>query len=97
VAVLIAAMTAMSALGATLASLPRIAYPAYVAPTHALGHDPLHDQALAGGIMWVSGMIVVLPALLALASDALWAEERAQRRRERHTLPDATATVGSER
>ena len=92
VAVLIAAMTAMSALGATLASLSRVAYPAYVAPTLALGHDPLHDQALAGEIMWVAGMVVVLPALLALARDALLAEERAQRRREHH----ATATAAAE-
>jgi putative membrane protein len=97
VAVLIAAMTAMSALGATLASLSRVAYPAYVAPTLAFGHDPLHDQALAGGIMWVSGMVVVLPALLALAWDALWAEERVQRRREHHATATAAEVPGSGR
>jgi putative membrane protein len=95
--VLIAAMTAMSALGAVLASMSRVAYPAYVAPGLALGDDPLRDQALAGGIMWVSGMIVVLPALLVLAWDALWAEERAQRGRERHASKGAAGIVGSER
>ncbi len=83
VGVLIAAMAAMGALGAALAALPRLAYPAYAAPTIALGHDPLADQVLAGGIMWVGGMVVVLPALLALAWRALSAEERAQLARER--------------
>jgi putative membrane protein len=97
VAVLIAAMTAMSAFGATLASLSRVAYPAYIAPTLALDRDPLHDQALAGGIMWVSGMVAVLPVLLAVAWDALWAEERAQRRRERHLSPGSVEVVRSER
>jgi cytochrome c oxidase assembly factor CtaG len=97
VAVLIAAMTAMSALGATLTSISRVAYPAYVAPTVALGHDPLRDQALAGGIMWVSGMVAVLPALLVLAWNALWLEERTQRRRERHVALGAAGAVGSKR
>jgi cytochrome c oxidase assembly factor CtaG len=97
VAVLIAAMTAMSALGASLASISRVAYPVYVAPTVALGHDPLRDQALAGGIMWVSGMIVVLPALLVLAWNALWLEERTQRRREHHVSSGAAGAVRSER
>jgi cytochrome c oxidase assembly factor CtaG len=86
VSVLIAAMTAMSALGATLAALPKPAYPAYA----GLGGNPLRDQALAGGVMWVAGMVVVLPALLALAWSALWAEERAQRARERHATGGAT-------
>jgi putative membrane protein len=83
VAVLIAAMTAMGALGAVLAALAQPAYPAYVAPTLALGRDPLEDQVLAGGVMWVGGMVVVLPALLLLAWSALRAEERAQRVRDR--------------
>jgi cytochrome c oxidase assembly factor CtaG len=82
VGVLISAMVAMSALGATLASLPSLAYPVYAGPAIALGRDPLHDQALAGGIMWVAGMAIVLPTLVALAWNALWAEERAQRVRD---------------
>jgi cytochrome c oxidase assembly factor CtaG len=80
VGVLIAAMAAMSALGATLVALPKLAYPVYA----GLGGDPLRDQALAGGVMWVASMVVVLPALLTLAWSALWAEERAQLARERH-------------
>jgi cytochrome c oxidase assembly factor CtaG len=82
VGVLIGAMTAMAALGAILAAVHGIVYPSYAAPTIALGHDPLQDQALAGGIMWIGGMVVVLPALLALAWGALAREERRQRARE---------------
>lgn len=82
VGVLMAAMTAMAALGAILAAARGIVYPSYAAPTIALGHDPLQDQALAGGIMWIGGMVVVLPALLALAWAALAREERRQRARE---------------
>jgi putative membrane protein len=84
VGVLIAAMTAMSVLGAILAALPQAAYPAYAAPAaYGLGQDPLQDQALAGGVMWIGGMVVVLPTLLVLAWSALRAEERAQRVRDR--------------
>jgi putative membrane protein len=82
VGVLIGAMTAMAALGAILAAAHGIVYPSYAASTIALGHDPLQDQALAGGIMWIGGMVVVLPALLALAWGALAREERRQRARE---------------
>jgi cytochrome c oxidase assembly factor CtaG len=82
VGVLIAAMTAMAALGAILAAAHGIVYPSYAAPTIELRHDPLQDQALAGGIMWIGGMVVVLPALLALAWGALAREERRQRARE---------------
>jgi cytochrome c oxidase assembly factor CtaG len=82
VAVLVGAMTAMAVLGAVLAAARGVAYPSYVAPGLALGHDPLADQALAGAIMWIGGMVVVLPALLGLAWAALAREERRQRVRE---------------
>jgi cytochrome c oxidase assembly factor CtaG len=82
VGVLIGAMTAMAVLGAVLAAAHDVVYPSYVAPAAALGRDPLADQALAGGIMWIGGMVVVLPALLALAWAALAREERHQRARE---------------
>jgi cytochrome c oxidase assembly factor CtaG len=82
VAVLIGAMSAMGALGAALAGAHRVVYSSYAAPAAALGRDPLADQALAGGVMWIGGMIVVLPALLALAWAALAREERRQRARE---------------
>jgi cytochrome c oxidase assembly factor CtaG len=82
VGVLIGAMSAMGALGAVLAGTHGVVYASYAAPTIALGRDPLADQALAGGVMWIGGMAVVLPALLALAWAALAREERRQRARE---------------
>ncbi len=82
VGVLIAAMTAMGALGAILAAARDVVYPAYVAPALALGRDPLADQELAGGVMWIGGMVVSLPGLLAVAWAALAREERRQRARE---------------
>jgi cytochrome c oxidase assembly factor CtaG len=82
VAVLVGAMTAMAVLGAVLAAARTIVYPSYAVPSIALGHDPLGDQALAGAIMWIGGMVVVLPALLWLAWAALAREERRQRARE---------------
>ncbi|MEA2151397.1 MAG: putative rane protein [Solirubrobacteraceae bacterium] len=82
VGVLVAAMTAMAVLGAVLAASHDVVYASYVAPAAALGRDPLADQALAGGVMWIGGMVVVLPALLGLAWSALAREERRQRARE---------------
>jgi putative membrane protein len=82
VSVLTGAMTAMAALGAILATAHGVVYGSYAAPTIALGRDPLQDQSLAAGIMWIGGMVVVLPALLALAWSALAREERRQRARE---------------
>ena len=82
VGTLLAAMGAMGTLGAVLMTLDRLAYPSYAATTLAAGRDPLRDQALAGGVMWVTGMLVVVPALVALAWRALSLEERAQRARD---------------
>jgi cytochrome c oxidase assembly factor CtaG len=82
VGTLLAAMGAMGALGAVFMTLDRLAYPSYAVATLAAGRDPLRDQALAGGVMWVTGMLVVVPALVVLAWHALSTEERAQRVRD---------------
>lgn len=80
----IGASVAMNVLGAVLVSTSSLVYPAYRAPAVALGRDPVADQALAGGIMWVGGMVVVAPLLLVVAWRALIGEERRQRAREAH-------------
>jgi cytochrome c oxidase assembly factor CtaG len=82
VGVLVGAMSAMGALGAVLAGTRDVVYPSYAASAAAHGRDALADQALAGAIMWIGGMLVVLPLLLALAWSALAREERRQRARE---------------
>jgi putative membrane protein len=83
VAALIAAMGAMGALGAALAAEQHVVY----APYAGRMADALGDQQLAGGIMWMGGMVVVLPALLVLAWRALIAEERRATVREARGLP----------
>jgi len=46
-------------------SLPqRALYRHYAQTAAARGNDPLDDQTLAGGIMWASGHMYLLPILL---------------------------------
>ena len=73
VSVLVGAMSAMGILGAIIAEAPAPLYPAY---------PDVADQQLAGGLMWVGGMVVVVPLVLVAAWNALIAEERRQRARE---------------
>lgn len=75
--VLLAAMGAMAAVGGSLAGSAGVVYATYGGPAGALG-----DQALAAAIMWVGGLVVVLPAVLILAWSALMLEERRARARE---------------
>jgi cytochrome c oxidase assembly factor CtaG len=82
VSALIAAMGAMGVLGAILAAEQHVVYAPYATRTT----DALADQHLAGGLMSVGGMVVVLPALLALAWRALIAEERRATVREARGL-----------
>ncbi len=68
---LIVAMPQNTFLALAISSAGRVLYPHY-----AGGPDPLGDQRLAGGIMWVAGDVVLLVAVLLVA--AAWArhEER---------------------
>ena len=83
VGALIVAMGAMGVLGAILAAEQHVVY----APYATRSADALADQHLAGGLMSVGGMLVVLPALLALTWRALLAEERRATVREARGLP----------
>lgn len=80
--VMLGAMAAMAAGGAWLASSSALVYGAYRVPAARLGVDPLADQALAGGVMWIGGMAAMLPLLLTLAWRTLADEERRQRVRD---------------
>jgi putative membrane protein len=68
---LLVAMPQNTFLALAIFSSTRVLYPHY-----AGGTDPLADQRLAGGIMWVAGDLVLLVAVLGVA--AAWArhEER---------------------
>lgn len=78
VGVLMAAMAAMAAAGGWLAGAQTVLYDSYRAPAARLGIDPLADQGTAGGVMWIGGMALIAPLLLALAWRALADEERRQ-------------------
>lgn len=56
----------MGLLGALLTFAPRSLYPQHIGVAEAFGLDALHDQQLAGLIMWVPGMLplALLGALL---------------------------------
>ena len=71
---LVVAMPQNTFLALAIFSTKRVLYPHY-----AGGDDPLADQRLAGGIMWVAGDLVLLVAVLVVA--AAWA-----RHEERQTM-----------
>jgi len=55
------------ALGALIALPERVLYPLYTAAPRLWGLSPLNDQALGGGIMWMSAHMYLLPILLMVA------------------------------
>jgi len=82
-------------LGLTIYGTDRLLYPHYAYATWALRLSPIGDQHLAGAIMWVSGMIVMLPALALVLFDWLDREEREAERIDRRLAPaEGAADVG---
>ena len=82
---LLAAMPAMSVIGLWLVASRSVHYPSYLAPTRMLGLSPLHDQHVAGVIMWGGDALLGAITLL-IACAALLHEER------RATVRDARGT-----
>jgi cytochrome c oxidase assembly factor CtaG len=74
---LVTAAAQSVALGAVIALPGRVLYPFYAVALRLWGLSPLNDQALGGGIMWVSAHMYLLPILLVVAR-LLKEEERAQ-------------------
>jgi cytochrome c oxidase assembly factor CtaG len=89
---LMAAMAAMAIPGALLTFATSVRYREYLAPARALGRSALADQQLAGVVMWVGGGVAMFALALGVAMQAMLAEERLQRRRERHA-PASAALV----
>jgi cytochrome c oxidase assembly factor CtaG len=81
---LMGAMAVMAVPGALLTFATSVRYPHYLAPARALGRSALADQQLAGVIMWIGGGIAMFALALGLTMQAMLAEDRLQRRRERH-------------
>jgi putative membrane protein len=91
---LLAAMPAMSVIGVWLVVSRTVRYPAYLGQARMLGVSPLHDQHIAGVIMW-AGDAVLGAITLMIACAALLQEERRASARDAHgTLPVAPAGIG---
>jgi putative membrane protein len=75
-------------LGALIALPERVLYPFYTTVPRLWGLSPLDDQALGGGIMWVSAQIYLLPILLVVAR-LLNEEERVEAWAGRRPTPPA--------
>jgi len=78
---LLAATGQNTLLGALIALPEQLLYPYYARPRPSFGLNPLDDQAMAGGIMWTSGHMYLIPILLVVAK-MLDREERETRRRQ---------------
>jgi putative membrane protein len=91
---LLAAMPAMSVIGLWLVVSHTVRYTAYLGPTRALGLSPLHDQHIAGVIMW-GGDALLGAITLMIACGALLQEERRAAARDVHREPSvAPAAFG---
>jgi putative membrane protein len=91
---LLAAMPAMSVIGLWLVGSHTVRYPAYLVPTRALGLSPLHDQHIAGVIMWGGDALLGVITLM-IACNALLQEERRAAARDAHgTRSVAAAVIG---
>jgi cytochrome c oxidase assembly factor CtaG len=88
-------MTAMVVVGAVLSFQGSVRYSHYAATARALHISALGDQQLAGVVMWFGGGLLGAVLTVALVSEALFAEERRQRRRDLYTgLPSVSGDAG---
>ena len=86
---LLTAMPAMSVIGVWLVVSQTVRYPAYLTPARALGLSALHDQHIAGVIMWGGdGLLGVIT--LGIACVALLQEERRAVARDAHQIRAGT-------
>ena len=79
------AMASMSFLSLALFSANHVLYPTYATVEGAA--KALADQASGGTLMWVGGMIFIVPALALVMLDWMRVDERAARRIDARVLP----------
>lgn len=91
---LLAATLQNTLLGMAIALPERILYPFYAAVPVLEALSPVQDQALGGGIMWVSGHMYLIP-LLVLVARRLVAEDDAANARDRDAGGDLAARPAS--
>ena len=66
---------------------PGVIYPIYSEVSPAFGVDPLQDQALAGGIMWVPGSIIFIAPVALVIRDLMKGSGPDAQRRRLHGRP----------
>ncbi len=81
------AMPQTTFLGLAIYGSDRVLYPHYLVATARLGISPLADQHLAGALMWVSAMVLLLPALAWVLLEWMDREEREGERADRRLAP----------
>lgn len=91
---LLAATLQNTLLGMAIALPERVLYPFYAAVPVLEALSPVQDQALGGGIMWVSGHMYLIP-LLVLVARRLVAEDDAANARDRDAGGDLAARPAS--
>jgi putative copper resistance protein D len=83
-------MPVMAFLGVAIISTGRVLYPYYAAHGPLWGATPLSDQRLAGTLMWISGMLIITPALAVAVLRWLDQDALDQARRETARPPVGT-------
>ena len=86
------AMASMAFLGLALSSANHVLYPTYEAIEGTA--KAAADQRMGGALMWVSGMILIVPALALVMLDWMRVDEREARRHGRPPRAPARTDVG---
>ena len=76
-------MTQNTFLAAVLLNVPAILYPHYATLGRPYGIDPLADQKLAAGVMWIAGDAIFLTVIMLLVAGWMRAEARGLARADR--------------
>ncbi len=84
-------MTQNTFLAVVLISATTVLYPHYASLSLPWSSDPLEDQRLAAGIMWLVGDLIFIGALMALVFGWMRSEERAAPRADRAAARDLAA------
>jgi cytochrome c oxidase assembly factor CtaG len=76
-------MTQNTFLAAVLLNVSTVLYPHYATLGRPYGIDPLADQRLAAGVMWIAGDGIFLAAIMVLVATWMRSEARGQARSDR--------------
>ncbi len=83
IAYLFLQMTQNTFLAFVILGAPAVLYPHYVSLGRPYGIDPLADQQLAAGIMWIAGDAIFLAAIMLLVAGWMRADSRGLARSDR--------------